>query len=143
MSSWGARSFEDDFACDWLEDLNDSDPFAFFAHCLDLPEQKGLSFLACIGVRCSSEMIFGILDGPRDGLPEQALTWLESNRELDAEIKPLLPVAAEALLRVLQSDSAMEIKWRDAGPVHYDAWHEEMTELRKCVLRLNRPTSLS
>ena len=137
MSSWGPRSFEDDFACDWLEDLHESDAFSFFAHCLDLSDQEELNFLACIGVRCTCEILVAVIDEPRPGMPEKALRWTQENSTLATELKALMPHCLESIDRVLLSGSAMQLKWHDAGPVHYEIWCDEMSDLRQRLVELN------
>ncbi|QDT05370.1 hypothetical protein K227x_37700 [Rubripirellula lacrimiformis] len=128
MGSWGPRSFEDDIACDWLEDLLDSDPIAFFDHCLDLSGLDSLEMLACIGVVCTAEMIRGLLCGPRDGLPESAHRWLQQNDSLDVLVQSLVPSTVDGLRRVLSPDSEMYQQWDDAGP-EFDAWHNNVESL--------------
>ena len=83
MSSWGYRTFEDGIACDWLEDLHDSDPIAFFVKCLDLTGLDYFDFLACIGVVCTAEMLRGMKLGPRPGLPDAAVGWCQQYRDLN------------------------------------------------------------
>ncbi|TWU47125.1 DUF4259 domain-containing protein [Rubripirellula reticaptiva] len=136
MGSWGPRTFEDDIACDWLEDLLDSDPIAFFDHCLDLSEPGALGMLACVGIVCTAEMIRGLLCGPREGLPEAAHRWLERNNSLDVLVQSLVPSTVDGLDRVLNDDSEMYQQWEDAGP-ELDAWRRQIEslkyELRMCV----------
>lgn len=127
MGSWGPRTFEDDLACDWLEDLLDSDPIAFFDHCLDLTGLDSLGMLACIGVVCTAEMIHGLLCEPRVGLPEAARRWLDRHQSLANEAMQLVPVAVSGIDRVLKPDSAMHLQWEDAGEL--DHWQREVTSL--------------
>lgn len=127
MGSWGPRTFEDDLACDWLEDLLDSDPIAFFDHCLDLTGLDSLGMLASIGVVCTAEMIHGLLCEPRDGLPEAARRWLDRHRVLANLAIPLVPTAVAGIDRVLQPDSAMHLQWDDADDL--ESWQREVTSL--------------
>lgn len=127
MGSWGPRTFEDDLACDWLEDLLDSDPIAFFDHCLDLNGLDALGMLACIGVVCTAEMIHGLICEPRNGLPEAARRWLDRHRPLTGQVIPLVPTAVEGIERVLQPNSAMHLQWDDAGDL--ERWRREVKSL--------------
>lgn len=126
MSSWGYRTFEDGIACDWLEDLHDSDPIAFFVKCLDLTGLDYLDFLACVGVVCTSEMLRGIKVGPRSGLPESAVHWCEQYHELDCGF--LIPRAVEGLRHVLSSRSEMWVRWDDEAD-RFDCWLEHQQKL--------------
>ncbi|KAA1258478.1 hypothetical protein LF1_09980 [Rubripirellula obstinata] len=130
MSSWGHRTFEDDIALDWLEDLYESEPLAFFRHCLDLTDQEELSFLASIGVVCTSEMIHSILSEPRSGMPEAARVWVADQEDIEIALRGLIPDAIEALDRVLCPSSEMTIRWQDAGETHYGTWYGEVESLK-------------
>lgn len=127
MGSWGPRTFEDDLACDWLEDLLDSDPIAFFEHCLDLTGLESLGMLACVGVVCTAEMIHGLIRMPRVGWPEAAHRWLERHRSLVVDVIPLVPSAVDGIDRVLRVDSAMYLQWDDACEL--DRWQRELASL--------------
>ncbi|MGI9474960.1 MAG: DUF4259 domain-containing protein [Rubripirellula sp.] len=126
MGSWGFRTFEDDIACDWLEDLYDSAPIAFFIQCLDLEGHDYLEFLACVGVVCTAEMLHGIARQPRQRLPEVAYHWCETHRDLD--VQSLLPQAVEGMQRVLGSHSEMHQQWEDDAD-RYKTWMQHHQEL--------------
>ncbi len=131
MSSWGYRTFEDDIACDWLEDLYESEPLAFFRHCLDLRDQDQLSFLACVGVVCTAEMLHAMLCEPRIGLPEAARLWVSEQQRSQESLALLVPIAISALGRVLDTASEMSVRWTDAGPIHYGTWSGELTAMKE------------
>ena len=118
MGPWGIGTFEDEIACDWLEDLHDSDPVAFLWHCLALTGLGYLEHLAGIGVICSAEIIHGLCDHPRPGLPEAAFQWLRSHRQIDATA--LLPQAISGMRRVLGPDSELWERWQD-----HDEWRDQ------------------
>jgi len=126
MSSWGYRTFEDGIACDWLEDLHDSDPIAFFVKCLDLADLEYFDFLACVGVVCTAEMLRGIKSGPRPGLPEAAVGWCEEHRDLNCGF--LIPRAIDSLKLVLTDRSEMWVRWDDDAE-RFDCWLEHQQEL--------------
>lgn len=130
MSSWGHRTFEDDIALDWLEDLYESEPLAFFRHCLDLSDQQELSFLASVGVVCTAEMIHSILSEPRSGMPEAARVWVAEQEPNETALRGMVPIAIEALDRVLCKTSEMTVRWRDAGETHYGTWFGEVELLK-------------
>ncbi len=126
MGTWGIGSFEDDIAVDWLEDLYDSDPIAFFRHCLDLTDHTYLEHMACVGVVCTAEMIHGLLRSPRSGLPEAAREWFDQHRDL-----PVQSLVLEAIIgmgRVLGPDSEMVELWQDEGD-RFDAWRSHQRDL--------------
>jgi hypothetical protein len=132
MGTWGLGTFEDDLACDWLEDLHDSDPLAFFVQCLTLTESQELDLLACIGVVCTAEMMHALLREPRSGLPPLARHWVDAHKSL--HVLPLLPQAITGLAQVLRSDSEMYQRWEDHQD-GFEDWLRQTDDLR-CQLRL-------
>lgn len=130
MGPWGTGTFEDELACDWLEDLFDSDPVAFFAHCLDLRGLDYLEYLAGIGVLCTAEILHAICDQPRTGLPEAAHRWLESHRALP--VKGLLPAAIAGMTRVLGPESELRERWED-NESWGDRWQQQAADLLDCL----------
>ncbi|MEM1068528.1 MAG: DUF4259 domain-containing protein [Planctomycetota bacterium] len=130
MGTWGIKSFEDDVAVDWLEDLYDSDPEAFFRHCLDLTGHDYLEHMACIGIVCTAEMLHGLLLEPRAGLPDTAMEWFEQHRELD--VQPFVPDAINGLNRVIGPQSEMTELWQDDG----DRFGEWQAHIQDLIVRL-------
>lgn len=127
MGAWGTGTFEDDIACDWIEDLGDSDPIAFFRHCLDLSGQEsGLEYVACVGVVCTAEMIHGVLIGERSNLPATAMDWIRDNRSI--QIDGLVMHAMVGLCRVIGPDSEMRQLWEDDAE-RLVSWIDNVTYL--------------
>ncbi len=130
MGPWGFATFDDELACDWLEDLFDSDPVAFFEQCLDLDGLEYLEYLAGIGVVCTSELVHGLHDRPREGLPEPVLVWIEAHRALP--VARFLPSAIEAMRRVIGPDSEMRERWED-NEQWGDEWFRHTADLLRCL----------
>ena len=126
MGTWGLGTFDDDIACDWLEDLHESDPLAFFVQCLDLTDSNDLEYLACIGVVCTAEIIHALLRSPREGLPQAACRWAEQHKDLN--VLPLLPDAIAGVGRVMQPDSELHELWEDNEEM-YDRWRDQTRDL--------------
>jgi hypothetical protein len=127
MGTWGLGTFEDDIARDWLEDLYDSDPFAFFSHCLDLTGHDYLEFLACVGIVCTAEVLHGLVCGPREGLPSGVHDWIDSHNTLN--VTHLMPTAIAGLRRVIGPDSQMRDLWEDDAS-RFDDWKQQVGDLR-------------
>ncbi len=133
MSPWGIGTFEDELACDWIEDLEDSDPVAFLAHCLDLGDEQPLGYLACIGVLCSAEIISATSSNTASKLPEALQRWIESHPEID--LKPFVLPAIIGLRKVLAEDSEISLLWNDNEQSGSD-WLKSKKELCKNLLSL-------
>ena len=130
MSSWGYRTFEDDIACDWFEDLYDSDPIAFFVKCLDLEGRDDLDFLACIGVVCTAEILCGVTKQPRIGIPDRAVRWCVEHRDL--RCRYLIPRAIKGMKLVLADRSEMWVRWED-DEERFNDWKKHQQELLQCL----------
>ncbi len=130
MSPWGFGTFQDELACDWLEDLFDSDPIAFFEKCLDLDGLDYLEYLAGIGVLCTSEIVHGLCDQLRDGLPHAVHDWLEDHIDLDAS--RLLPSAISGMRRLLGPDSEIRERWSD-NEEWGDEWFRHVADLLRLL----------
>ncbi len=149
MGTWGLGTFDDDFAVDWLEDLSDSDPIAFFKHCLDLTGHIPPGHLACVGVVCSAEMIHSVLacrfntdadafatttsiDTAGNPLPEAARDWLRQGSwdraENAAALGRLVPDAVAGLHCVLADESEMRQLWEDDSE-SFQRWVAKITRL--------------
>ncbi len=128
MGTWGLGTFEDDIACDWLEDLHDSDPVAFFTECLNLDNIGELEYLACIGVVCTAEIVCAQMAQPGQSLPESAREWLEQHRHLT--LSKFLPRCVEGLRRVSETSSEMSQRWED-GQENFEAWKSGIHHLRE------------
>lgn len=126
MGTWGLGTFEDDIACDWIEDLYDSDPIAFFIECLNLDGLEVLEHLACVGVVCTAEILHCLVCDARDHLPEAVHQWCADHADLD--VRFLIPAACEGLRRVLDPRSAMHVMWADNSPM-YASWLQKISDL--------------
>ncbi len=126
MSSWGVGTFDDDIACDWLEDLFESDPVAFLRHCLDLSGHEYLEHLACVGVVCSAEVVLGLCASPRPDLPEAVYVWLNRHGSINGD--DFLAAALTGLRRVTGPKSEMRERWEDHVEWR-DQWKSSMADL--------------
>lgn len=139
MAPWGFETFQDELACDWLEDLFDSDPIAFLTHCLDLERLDYIEYLAGIGVLCSAEIIHGLCAQPRVCLPRLAQDWLVTCQDLD--VSNLLPAAIAGMDRVIGTKSEMRERWED-NEQWSDEWFRHQAELLH-LLRLDQQALLN
>lgn len=138
MTAWGSGAFENDIATDWLQDLAESDPTAFFLHCLDLSNQNdGLDHVACVGVVCTARMIDAMVSGEHAGLPDAATTWLQENGSLS--VARLLGPALASLCRVLGRESELRQVWEDDGDRYLPWLHVQMNQLDRLAILLAEP----
>lgn len=139
MHPCGIQTFQDEIACDWLEDLFDSDPVAFLAQSLDLDDGAQLDYLACIGVLCSSEVIHAWNDQDHHPLPQALEDWLQKNQYLDLSSFTL--AAIRGMRQILAPSSELMERWSD-----HEEWGNQfririrglLTALEDDFLRIGR-----
>ena len=71
-------------------------------------------------------MLRGVNSGPRAGLPDAALGWCETHRELNCRF--LIPRAIRAMKLVLTERSAMWVRWDDDAE-RFDCWMQHQQDL--------------
>ena len=136
MHPWGIHTFEDEIACDWIEDLNDSDPVVFLAHCLDLGNAKSLNYLACVGVLCTAELIIAGCVPNNRVHPRSIQRWITENPEVDLKAFTLQAIAG--LRKVLNRQpelgpqSELLVRWMDHDHLG-DAWLEDKQKLLRML----------
>lgn len=131
MGTWGIKTFEDDTACDWIYDLEESDGLEFLRASLNPAEEGGyLRFMSCVPILCASEVIHGILFGPREGLPEDAIKWIGENKGLD--VAGLRALCVEKIGRVLGENSELNELWEE-NEEEYASWKANVVALQEAL----------
>ncbi len=129
MGTWGINTFEDDTACDWIYSLQEADGLDFLQASLNREEEGGyLELEACVSILCASEIIHGILVEPREGVPEDAINWIDENKELD--VAGLRELCVEKIDRVLAGKSELNELW-EGNEEEYPEWKAKVTDLPK------------
>jgi len=130
MGTWGYRTFENDAAMDWLGDLTDSEGIAFLERSLlpkDDVEGAAMDADEAVEIAAASEIVYGLLNGPREGLPEESLDWLRDNEHVEAAV--LKPVCERQLGRVLGDESDLRQLWEE-NKAEYPKWKANVEALR-------------
>jgi hypothetical protein len=114
MGAWGAGSFENDDALDWVAELEESRGTKLVKKALREVMDAGDGYLeadvASRGV-AAAEVVAGLNDAPGDDLPEEVENWIEEQR--DRTTVDLSPLALEVLARVRTKSEL------------WDRWHEK------------------
>jgi len=128
MGTWGIGTFENDDASDWLYDLEASAGVAFLEGSLKSEPAAYLEAPDAENILAAAEIINGILNGPREGLPENALAWIDAHR--DADVAALAPRAVQLIGRVLAGNSELHELWQESDE-DYPAWKADVEDLRR------------
>lgn len=127
MGTWGIGTFENDGTLDWLWDLEESDDASLLKRALEPEETEYLDAGDGEIIIASAEIIHAIKHGPRAGLPENALAWIDDHRRLD--VSPLVGKAVSMLDRVVAEHSELRELWEE-NDENYPQWLADVTALR-------------
>jgi hypothetical protein len=134
MGIWGYQTFENDAAMDWLSDLANADGVGFLERSL-LPkdsdyEEAYLDSEAGMEILAAAEIVYGLLNGPRQGLPHEAIDWIEAQKGMDAAV--LKPICERQLGRVLGGQSELHELWKENAE-EYPKWKANAETLRNAL----------
>lgn len=128
MGAWGAGSFENDDAGDWVWELEEADDSQFLRAALERVTQIGDGYLEaplCTQAQAAAEVVAALLGRPVAQLPEEARAWVEAHS--GRHEKSLAPIALEALKRI-RSRSELQELWDESGA---DEWHTVLDDLER------------
>lgn len=127
MGTWGIKAFENDGTSDWLLDLEESDDLSVLKRALEPEETEYLEAPDGEIIIAAAEIINGVMNGARAGLPENAAKWIENHKTLD--VSSLVKPAIAMLDRVLADDSELKELWKE-NRGDYPRWLADVTDLR-------------
>jgi hypothetical protein len=135
MGTWGAGSFDNDDAADWVAELEDAAGSAFLKETLREVLDAGDSYLegpiAARGL-AAAEVVAGLRNAPGDDLPEEVEHWIEGHRSHRARAgrieKDLTPLALQALERVRTNCELADL-WKDSDAAN--DWTKSVTNLEE------------
>ena len=126
MGTWGMKVFESDNTLDWLWDVKDSHDTALLAKAVNPEETSYLEASEGELILAAAEIISGLRGKPREGLPEQALTWIGNHKSLD--VSELVPKAVAGIDLVLSEQSELNDLWKESPD--YNNWVEDVKQLK-------------
>jgi hypothetical protein len=133
MAAWGTKTFEEDTANDWIQELIDADDAREFL--IDSLSTESGFIEAGQGstVLAAGETLIALLDEPRTGVPSELVDWAGDN-ECD-DVSDLPEVAVESIERVLSEESEIREIWSEADD--YDEWLENVEQMRDVLASLS------
>ncbi len=127
MGAWGAGSFENDDAMDWVVGLTHESGDAVLREALApaaIPDDRYLEAPDCSIVIAAAEAIAAARDHPNASLPDEVVEW--ANKKPDVAID-LVILARSAVDRIVRKSELRDL-WDEADSA--DAWRAAMTDLR-------------
>lgn len=134
MAAWGTKTFEEDTANDWIQELIDSEePREFLIDSLStdpgyIEADQGSTMLA------AAETLIALLDEPRVGVPGELVDWVGDNECEDVSDLPELAVVA--VNQVLGAESELFEIWSDSED--FEEWQENVEQMREVLQQLSQ-----
>jgi hypothetical protein len=133
MGAWDADTFDNDAACDWASELEETSDLSCVADTLSAVLETGDEYLdsddACRAL-AACEVIARLKGnwGKRDPYTEQVDQWVESHPQ--APPPELIKTALSAIDRIRTPPSELLELWEEADATE---WHKCVDDLRRRV----------
>jgi hypothetical protein len=132
MGSWGIDIFENDTACDWVNELEGESDLSLIESTLDEVLNVGADYLDSDPARealAAAETIARLKGnwGNRDSSTETIDKWVEATRLIPPQA--LIEKALKATERVLSGPSELLELWGEGE--EFTAWEESVKDLRR------------
>jgi len=128
MGAWGAGSFENDDAMDWVIELAASSGDAVLHEAL-VPiassEDRYLEAPDCSVAIAAAEAVAAARGHPSESLPEEVAGWVDAKPIVATELAVLARTAVERIV----DKSELRDLWDESDSA--EAWQDAMTDLRK------------
>ena len=130
MGAWGISTFGNDDAADWLYDLEESKDLSLLESTFDSANSEYIEAPDGSCILAAAEILLALLGAKREGVPENAISWVQSNKSLNAaELKPKAYKAVEA---VLSDISELKELWEEGDD--YESWKTDVESIKNALL---------
>lgn len=126
MGTWGIGTFEDDTACDWLDELLEDPSVDFLRNTLATPDEGYIEIDQCMAFLAAAEIIAGVIGTPRPGLPDRALRVMSAFSS--AAVEDLRAIASQKVRRVLAEHSEARELWEE-NQEDFPKWRDGVLDL--------------
>lgn len=125
MGAWGAGSFENDEASDWVYVLEEADGFDVVRRALAVADEDYLEAPDATIALAAAEVVAAALGQPAADLPDEVQPFVAQHGSSATTEDATLALAA--LARVRGEDSELAELWEESGG---DDWNQAVDELR-------------
>ncbi|WP_159065052.1 DUF4259 domain-containing protein [Thaumasiovibrio subtropicus] len=132
MGAWGTGNFDNDTACDWAFQLEESDDLSLIESTIDevfeedyIDADVGSEALAAIDTLARLRGI----ERTKNAYTEAVDKWVANHPIATSE--PLILRASEALIAIASEESELSELWSETD--EYDAWRQEIDSLIKAM----------
>ena len=127
MGSWGARSFDNDDATDFVAELRSNGSGALqdaINEVADLAPEDYLEAPSASRAVAAAEVVAAMLGSAAPDLPPEVVEWLSTTPAPD----PSLRASATAALKQVVANSELAELWAESGD---DSWREQQANLQQ------------
>jgi hypothetical protein len=133
MAAWGTKTFEEDTANDWIQELIDSeDPREFLVESLSI-DPGFIEADQAAAILAAGETLIALLDEPRVGVPGELVDWVGDNECEDVSDLPETAVAS--IVKVLGDESELRDIWNESE--EFEEWQENVDQMREVLASLS------
>lgn len=134
MAAWGTKTFEEDTANDWIQELIDSDDAREFLIDSISIDSGFLEADQASAILATGETLIALLDEPRSSVPSELVDWAGDN-ECD-DVSDLPEITLPAIDKVLTEDSELNNIWAESED--YEEWKENVEGMREILAQLSQ-----
>jgi hypothetical protein len=117
MGAWGARSFENDDALDWVWELEESDDASVVRAALAATERDDEVEAPEAACACAAAEVVAAASGaPAEWLPDEVRTWVAAHGAAVAGLRSEAPAAVPRVA----SRSVLQQLWAESGDAEWD-----------------------
>ena len=127
MGAWGMGIFENDDASDWLYELEVARNSAVLEKALNAVVENSDQYLEapdCTVALAACEILAALKGKPADSLPEEAETWIQQHKSIEADE---LIILAEAAIERIRTNSELKELWEESRDL--DEWLKTLDDL--------------
>ena len=118
MGAWGARSFENDDALDWVWELEESSDDSVVRAALAAVHEDGVVEAPEAACACAAAEVVAAAGGsPAKWLPNEVTAWVAAH---GAAVAGLRDEARAAVQRIAETSELQQL-WAEAGAAEWDA----------------------
>ena len=131
MGTWGAESFANDMAMDWVADLEAANDLRVVRAALSAATSDGYldADVGSVGL-AAAEVVAALRKQPAPDLPAEVVAWVgEHAVEPDAELLREARQAVDAIEDSSQSE--LHDLWHEAAAEDRAEWHAAVDDLRR------------
>ena len=128
MGAWGAGTFENDDASDWLYELEQSTGFDFVRTSLEATDGEYIEAPDGAAALAAGEIVAAALGRPAQELPDTAVSWLATQSGITSADRAS---AVAAIDRVTSDASELRELWEDSED---ESWGAHVDDLRRRLL---------